>query len=409
MQQLAAAAGLSTLSDAVRALSELRSSDSLISYTRSARVEPITMVDAACIYNEMTPDVMQSLLSIFAGYYLQGWAMSATLGNISVIKQLEKFSPNRDPLASGLGRLAAGLESSDSSSFTLSREALNFARNRLPRPGDRRNASLAMESVALEASPSNAHIQTTKTIAAQLAAGAQPINHYANFDAKTNPKVDDIKEIHEVANLSVGKLIKVNLKGDNGNSIDIPVAIRLLVNDVPTESLLHILSIGSKDNSFKERYHAWRSGQISLIKDLILNCDLIDEHRRTLMKDTTGLYQSIMNRSKANSLAGVITMSPSVATASNIAVVSSNTAAQLEGQIGGKLSNFSVRQKVFEKTYLMLLAVIDADRDRVTIYHRGIPESTSLNHRELKMSNKGSGPDVADILRAYKSGTSPQF
>lgn len=400
MQQLAAAVtGLSTLSDALRSLDQLRTSDSLISYTRSARVEPITLLDSDCMYLDITPEVMQSLLSTFAGYYLQAWAMSAVIGNISVMQQLEKLNPNRDAMSTAIGRVAVGVES-----MAVSMESLNYTKYRLPRPGDARNANLAMEEISMEAEFENKQKQN----AADRKEKDDFANRYETFRPKVGSKSDDIKEIHELVNLSVGKLLKVTLKGDNNNSIDIPVAVRLLVNSIATEPLIHILSIGSKDNSLKERYHSWRSGEISFWKDLILCSDLIDEHRRTLIKDTSGLYSQILARSKGNTLSGLISGNMSVATASNIAVISSDTAAMLEARIAGRLSNFQVRQKIFEKTYLMLMAVIDKERDRVTFYHRGIPTSTSLNNRELKASNK-SGPDISDILNAYRAGTSPSL
>lgn len=402
MQQLAAMAGLSTLSDALRTLDSLRTTDSLIAYTQPARVEPITLLDADCMYLDITPEVTQSLLSIFAGYYLQAWAMSATLGNVSVMKQLERLNPSRDPIAATLGRVAVGMES-----FAVSMEALGFTKNRLPRPGDPRNANLAMEAISLEADEKFENKTKEEYRRREQEHKAHDI--YENHVARTSQKVDDVKEVRELVNLSVGKLLKVNLKGDNGNSIDVPVAVRLLVNSIASDAMTHILSIGSKDLSFKERYHAWRSGQISLVKDLILCSDLVDEHRKTLIKDTTGLYQQILARSKGNTLSGLVTGSMSVATASNIAIISSDTAARLEANIAGRLSNFPIRQKVFEKTYLMLMAVIDKERDRVTFYHRGIPEYSSLNAREIKAANKGSGPDVTDILNAYKAGTSPSL
>jgi hypothetical protein len=45
----------------------------------------------------------------------------------------------------------------------------------------------------------------------------------------------------------------------------------------------------------------------------------------------------------------------------------------------------------------------------VTIYTRGIPESSSVDFRDLKGGDKAKAPDVADILSAYKAGSSPSL
>jgi hypothetical protein len=43
----------------------------------------------------------------------------------------------------------------------------------------------------------------------------------------------------------------------------------------------------------------------------------------------------------------------------------------------------------------------------VTIYHRSLEIPTQVSIKELKTANKGSGPDVAEILKAYQLGNAP--
>jgi hypothetical protein len=57
----------------------------------------------------------------------------------------------------------------------------------------------------------------------------------------------------------------------------------------------------------------------------------------------------------------------------------------------------------------MFLVVIDKQYERVTFYHRGINQATELGVRDLKASQKGNGPDVSDILRAYTMGQNPRL
>ena len=119
---------------AIRKITDLWSgakADSLIDYTRVARVEPIVLIDNDCLYLESLPEVMQSLQSVFAGYYLQAIAISTNVGKVEVMRHLDKLNPNRKPLDSAL----------DSAGWLLAQESY---RHRLPRPNDAR--------IALEAS-----------------------------------------------------------------------------------------------------------------------------------------------------------------------------------------------------------------------------------------------------------------
>lgn len=332
-------------------------SDSLIDYTKVARVEPICLIDNDLMFVEQLPDVLQSLQSIFTGYYLQAWQISANIGKIEVRRELDKLNPNRSALDSA----------ADSAGWLLAAESY---RDRLPMPGNQ----VAMEDEKL---------RTQATLGK-----------------------DTLAQVKELSNLSVGKQVAVEVT-DGLHSATIMVNIRLIASSLPSNDMVHILSVGNEDRTVKERYHAWRAGRLEFIKDLVLCQDLIDGHRKALMKDKTGIYSNILARRRGNQLSTVVSANPSVATASNLAVISSETAEQLELSIGGKLENFRKREEVFEKTYLMIMAVVDKAWSQVTFYHRGIAQPTQMSMAALKSANKGSGPDVSEILKAYRAGSNP--
>lgn len=339
--------------------------DSLIDYTSVARVEPITLIDNDLLFLEALPDVLQSLQSIFSGYYLQAWQISANVGKIEVMRQLDKLNPNRKPLDSA----------ADSLGWLMATESYN---DRLP---VYHTATAQNPGIALEADK-----ERTQAVLAK----------------------DTASTMKELANLSVGKMLAVDVT-DGLHTATITVNVRLIASGMPSESLVHILSVGNKDTSVKERYYAWKSGRLEFIKDLIFCQDLIDAHRKELMNDKDGIYRNILARRRNNRLSTLFSGNPSVATASNLAVISSETAERLELEINGKLSNFRTRQQVFEKTYLMIMAVVDKQWGQVTFYHRNIDQPTQLSFSALKSANKGSGPDVAEILKAYRVGSSPSL
>lgn len=220
---------------------------------------------------------------------------------------------------------------------------------------------------------------------------------------------DALKDVKEASNLSVGKLLDVEIK-NNGQTFQIPVAIRLVVNTIPSAQLAHILSLTQQSlRSAKERFHAWKAGRLSFVKDLIFCRDLIDEHRRSLMRSSDSVYHNVVKKEQKSLAAAFLGGVPSVAAASNMVVTTTNTIEEVEMSMPGKWSEFKARQKVFEDTSLMIVAVIDKEWNRVTFYHRGLPEATEVSFRDIKVSNKGSGPDVSDILKAYTLGQAPRL
>jgi hypothetical protein len=160
------------------------------------------------------------------------------------------------------------------------------------------------------------------------------------------------------------------------------------------------------DMSFKERWYQWRSGRIGFFMDLILCRDLMQKHRNTMIKDRSRVYNEIVARQNKNTLAGFISQKSSLATISNLAIISSNTASAIESELGGKLEKSSIRDRVFKNTNLMVLAVVDASWKRVQFYHYGVEAFTDVSFKDIKLGMK-QGDNIADILKAFAEGKAP--
>ena len=364
---LAAGSVLSTVMDTyakTQAIGSHLKTSSLVSATSVARVEPIVIVDKDCLFLEYLPDILQSTQSIFVGYWLQALSLITNVGDVNVGRVLDKLNPNRKVDTNGFLNtiVSAGI---GKESLTYASESMKY---KLP--------TIAMEAKGDKSGKDGA-------IA----------------------KVDNVAEL---ANLSIGKLINVTIK-NNGQEAVIPISFRLMVNTLPPASCVQLLSQGSVDLSFSERWFKWRAGRISFIKDLVFCQDLIREQKRTLMTDKDGVYSEIAKRAKNSKLASFFSKNPSLAEASNIVVISEETAMQLRVKHNLNLDNFKDRQKIFDKTYAMILVVIDRNYERVNMYHYGISTSTSVGLRDIKVANKGSGPNIMEVLAAFKGGNAPVF
>lgn len=363
----------SKLTDTMRAAK----SGSLIEYTQPTRVEPIVLMDESLIRLPYANDIMQSLTSLFSGYYLQAIALSVNVGSVDVIRLLDKLNPKRNATDNLINGVSNGVAT------MVSLEDARSYRFALPVPGGR--DGLQKLNVSLE--------------------DIDDVIPEGNPPTLTNGR-DTVSMLGELTNLSVGKMLEVNIESE-GNKATFPINVRLICSGIGTKELVHILSVGSKNISVKERFHAWRAGQLEFVRDLLLCQDLIDAHKKTLAKDPTGLYDELRKRRKGNSISAIFSGQPSVATASNIIVMSSQAVKDVERQVGGRLKDFRVREKLFRETYCMILCVVDPEWEHVTFYHRSIAIPTEMSVKELAVSNKGKGPDVAEILKAYQLGNSP--
>lgn len=394
--QGAAAAGqvLNTISQIHTRLKQAEGNTSLIDITGVARVEPIAIVSEDCVNLEYMPDVMQTLQSLFTAYYLQALAVTTNISNVSVAKILGRLNPNTNPSASAFGKI--GFESIKGEPV-YSTEAFNtpwmFAsenyKYKLPSTSFKTEFGLEDNKQVIE----DEEKKKEKEKAAR--------DKFA-IDSK------QLTPITDTTNLSVGKLINITIR-ENDQSVVVPLSIRLFVTSVPDKNLVSMLTMQNRDTTFKERWHAYRSGKISFVKDLILCQDLIDESKKAMMKDKDGVISQIFQRSNNSKITSLFSDDLNLASASNLYVISEAGQAAIEHKLSSKLSNFKTREMLFKSGYMMILVVVDRTWERVTFYHRGIVAGTSVGIKDIKAGNKGSGPDISDILKAYMLGNSPKL
>lgn len=349
-------------------------SKSLIEYTSSHRAEPFVILDSECVFLDETSDVMHSLQSQYAAYYVLAMSMlTTTIGNVQVSRHMDKLNPSRSAInsaansAAALGGLYTAVESIKSTLLDI-KESANVVGDLMGRDKDSGN------------------VQT-------LSAGTTR---------------DTVKEITELSNLSVGKVISIELHdGNSGSTVTVPVAIRLIANSLSPDAVANNLLAGELNKAWTDRWHGWKSGRLSLV-DMLFCKDLVDAHRKNLMNDTNGLYRAINERRNKNRLSALLSGDPSVGTFSNMYVITEATAKMVEaGMQGGTLKDYKAREKLFDNTAVMILAVMDRNWKRVTYYHQGLNRYTEVSFRDLKVANKGSGPDISEILNAYRLGSAP--
>ena len=343
---------------------------SLIDLSKHFRVEPLLILDDGAARLDYAQDVCMGMQAMFAGYYLQGVEAITNIDGVQVAEKLAPLNPNRH----GDMALLSYQES------TMASESYAM---RLPRA---RHHKLAIEADYDRLDPDEL------------------------IDGKVGPAAtgkDDNLKLLDATNLSVGRLYDVKLKGKSHEAV-VKVAIRVISKIVPSSVAEAIFSVENQlDHDMKFRVMGVMSGRLGFWKDLVMCQDLVEKQRNTAIKDQTGVYREILARKNANVKAGLLERNPSLATASNLAVITSETARRLEHLHMGKISQMKVRDAIFGPTNLMILAVVDTDHDRITYYHRGITAGSIVSVRDLKSANKQSGPNPADIMKAFMAGNAP--
>lgn len=367
---------------------------SLSEISQVARVEPLTVVSKDLMQTEDLVEIHQSLLSIFAGYYLQAVTLSTKIEGIRVIRVLDRLSVDRQ-----FNELLLSTEGYHAS-LNFSHESFKYALPGVNEKSDSNSVSrmkLATEFIGeIHKLAEKVDNTTTDEEREMIDSATKQVDNKALYT------------LYEQSNLSVGKIINVTISVE-GKTAVIPVTFRLSATFVPEDSMVHLLAFKTEDNTLSERYHAWRAGKITLIKDLIFCQDLIDDHKRALMNDKDGVFSESTRRANNAKKYGILSNNPSLVSASNIYVMSTAVAKETERKLGGKLSNYLIREKAFENTYAMLICIVDKEWSRATFYTRGINAGTDVSFKEIKAANKSKGIDPMDVMKNMLAGNPVSF
>lgn len=368
---------------------------SLADLTKPARVEPLAIVDSTLIDQPYMVPLLKLATSNFAGYYLQAVNMILGVGRIDTLKVLDSLNPDRS-LGFDYNRIKGNIASLEQ--FKASAYDPRLYSNGLPALENFAEPVRRTEMFSLEDGDDPAFTQPGKP----AAAGDKPVEADKGWgehdDSSRDMSVGDSK-IHEVENLTVGKLLNVEIK-DGDKSAKLPVLIRMIPASVPPAALVHMFSAGGRD-SWAQRMFMVKTGQIKFWRDFVLGQDMIDEHFRALMADKSGVFKMITDRRRNNSQKAMQSGRVSVADASNIAIVSTETLKQATGKLFGKIDQESVRKTIFDNSYLLMMIVVDERWQRVQIWHRGVNLSTTHKFDEIERSEKSKGPDITEMFKMF--------
>jgi hypothetical protein len=317
-------------------------------------------------FDPSTPEILQVLTSLIAGYYTQAFALLGQVDGIDVIGTLDKLNPSRTGI--GLNNFEGDLE----------KDGLHKFSNQSNTP----LYSIGLEALTEVQSAENkpVKIQTDKNVVADISAPT---------------------------NLALGKMIKVTLSA-NGNTIEIPITIRVKPVTTGSDAVTAILAIGTTKNTVAERWNRFKAGELTFT-NLATGDDVIRQHKKILVQDTSGFYAEITRRARGNAKKGALSGNLSLATDSNVVMISSATALDVGRELGGELSNFRIREAMFAKVYSNMLIIVDDLRGMVSFYYRGESLPNVLSLQDIKLYNKGSGPDIMSIFSAFAENKIPSL
>lgn len=217
-----------------------------------------------------------------------------------------------------------------------------------------------------------------------------------------------VETITSDSSMGVGKVVEVSISKGEKNAT-FPVIFRPSVGVIDSNLFRPFIELGGRNLSFSERAFQYSVGEKSLMELLFLT-DVTHDRRKIMMNDKSGHMKALLQQRENMAAKTLLAGNKSYGIATAVAIVDSETVRDIELGIGGAISNPEIRKRIFEKTLMLFMVIIDTETDVATIYYRDIPTATEVNVKDFINAKKAAGSeDLSKLFQALMAGRAPTF
>jgi hypothetical protein len=191
--------------------------------------------------------------------------------------------------------------------------------------------------------------------------------------------------------------------------MEVTITVRGNVLPVDNNSLVTLFSFSKKDLSFTERWHDYRSGRIGLT-DFLFMQDVVKEYKRANIELRDDVFGLDSGRRSRDLLYSTISGNTKINKITHIAIMTEATQARIERELTIDFDRVNQRKKLFDRTNVLMIAVVDRQWNRLRVYTRGYSDHTDVSMKDIDTySKKSTGSDIMEFLKAFSSNNSPNF
>lgn len=353
---------LETIFDVVRLSKSTTGNMSLVDITKFTRVEPIAVVNKDLVKVKEYNAILNGILNIYLGYYLQAvQLLSVSYADAKVLKTLDSVSPDRSFIVESysLGKTV----SLEDSLFEL--------------PGMRGDED-------------------------ELSVKEQTLSS----------KVEYLDKVQ-----AVGKVVEIKFTLDDTSrdgscktemkDVVIPVQVRLLTTLTDGTVMNGILTSNEDDITFTSRLKDVFSGRIRFFKDFIMAQDLIKNQKKILFKEGADAYNEILKRYNNSAMLTILNRgNVGYGKISSIYIMTEEDENNIKKKFGSGLNSTKIRDTIFNNSLAMIIAVVDREWERVTIYVKDTAGASTSTFSEFrKAGDTDFGAQLADVVKSLSLGS----
>lgn len=215
----------------------------------------------------------------------------------------------------------------------------------------------------------------------------------------------EMPDLKEYVPLAIGRVVNATVYGENNTKIDFPLTFRQIPVPATARDLSLIFSAAKITDGFLARLLMAKSGEITY-PELLTGKDIVKEKFRIRNEEMSGYYKEATKREAGNRVEAVRTGVVSFNTLANTFIISSDTANQLELQMGRRFDNPRARRDIFKAVKANTIVVCNEDRGVFTFYTHGDDMAMPYTRKAIAMkaSKDTGGGSLADLVKLLNGG-----
>ena len=214
---------------------------------------------------------------------------------------------------------------------------------------------------------------------------------------------NDCKKANELVPTTLAVALNVKDNGNFGGTVNFLIGIKTILHPVSSDEMVRNIVIGCRNSNKFFNFIRWTTGELTFIKDFLLNIDGIKEDviNRMTTKES-GWWAVLRNRKRAAKAKRIIPTGKEILPNASI-VMSLDEVEMIKAEYGFDLTDPNMVIKLMREYFLLSFVVVDPSQELVTFMFDGQDKPQTMSYAGLERENSNKN-DFKEIYKMINSG-----
>lgn len=213
----------------------------------------------------------------------------------------------------------------------------------------------------------------------------------------------DVKKSNDAMPYAINvRLVAVNDKKEFVQFIDIVVGVKTIMHVIPSDEMVENIGRAIQNKSLIFKMARWTSGEISLVKDIILNLsDIKEDAFNRQKKNPYFAALKKLRRRKFTLRNGTV---PTGLIPNATIAISRNEVDALKEQYAVDVMDSTIAKKLIDSLFLMAFVIIDEGSDTVSVFYEDSGSFETYSVDVLQRENRAAQKQVNKMIGSMSLG-----